>query len=205
MFAAQGQDARCPQARLLVRGKLPAQAVSHSTIRSSRISPGASPKVKVQATTRQCRRSAIPQPAGVVKRAKLAAGRGCTQPENSEIHSKSQKAKKSKSFTFRKKLHFSTFRAMFSLFDFSGKNSKSLTFRKKLHFSTFRAKIQKVSLFAKSCTFRLFGQCSHFSTFRAKIQKVALFAKSCTFDIYLSPFPARNIGYGWIWDMPPTC
>ena len=53
----------------------------------------------------------------------------CTQPENSEFHSKSQKAKKSKSFTFGKKLHF----------------------------STFRAKIRKVALFAKSCTFRLFG------------------------------------------------
>ena len=37
--------------------------------------------------------------------------------------------------TFRKKLQFSTFRAVFSLFDFSGKNSKSRTFRKKLHFS----------------------------------------------------------------------
>ena len=74
--------------------------------------------------------------------------------------------KNSKSRTFRKKLHFSTFRAIISLFDYSGKNSK------------------KVALFAKSRTFRLFGQFSHFSTFRAKIQKVALFAKSCTFRLF---------------------
>ena len=139
-----------------------------------------------------------------------------------------RKVKKSKSFTFRKKLHFSTFRA---------KNQKDALFAKSLtfrlfgqlsHFSTFRAKNQKVALFEISCTFRLFGQFSHFSTFRATIQKVALFEKSCTFrlfgqfshfstfgqkfkkshfshkvalfDIYLSPSSPKYR----IWDMSPT-
>ena len=74
------------------------------------------------------------------------------------------------------------------------KKSKSFTFRKKLHFSTFRAKIQKVTLFAKSCTFRLFGQFSRFSIFRAKIQKVALFAKSCTFRLFGQFFTFRCFG-----------
>ena len=115
--------------------------------------------------------------------AKLATGRGCTQPENSEIHSKSQKVKKfhfsqkvalfdfsgknSKSRTFRKKLHFSTFRAIFALFDFSGKNSKSRTFRKKLHFSTFRAVFSLFDCSGKNSKSRTFRTKLHFSTFRA--------------------------------------
>ena len=99
-----------------------------------------------------------------------------------------QKVKKSKSFTcftFRKKLHFSTFRAKIQKVALFAKRCTFRLFGQCSHFSTFRAKIQKVALFAKRCTFRLFGQCSHFSTFRARIQKVALFAKSCTFR-YLS-------------------
>ena len=124
--------------------------------------------------------------------------------------------------TFRKTLHFSTFRAVFSLFDFSGKNSKSRTFRKKLHFLTFRAKIQKVALFAKSCTFRLFGQLFTFRLFGQKfrkshfLQKVVFFSlfdfsgrnsKSRTFrkklHFSMSIYPLFNPKYG-IWDMSPT-
>ena len=224
-------------------------------------------------STRQCQ---VILPAGYLvhlgfaitwRKTKLATGRGCTQPENSEIHH--QKVSLfAKSCTFRlfgqkfKKSHFSTFRAIFSLFDFSGKNSKSRTFRKKLQISTFRAKVQKKKLpfsqkfalfdssgnfltfrlfgqkFKKShfsqkfalfdvsgsfLTFRLFGQKfkkSHFSqkvtlfdfrgnflTFRVfeqKFNKSHFSQKVAPFDIYLSPFPARNIGYGWFWDMPPT-
>ena len=94
--------------------------------------------------------------------AKLATGRGFAQPENAEIYSKSQTV-----VTCCKKCHFSTFRAVFSLVDFSGKMSKRFTFRNNFHFLTFwavfslfdfSAKNQTVKLFAKSDSFQLFEQ-----------------------------------------------
>ena len=91
--------------------------------------------------------------------AKLATGRGFAQPENAEIYSESQTV-----VTCCKKCHFSTFRAVFSLVDFSGKMSKRFTFCDFLTFWAvfslfdFSAKNQTVKLFAKSYSFQLFEQ-----------------------------------------------
>ena len=95
--------------------------------------------------------------------------------------------------------------------------AKSCTFRlfgQFCEFSTFRAKIQKVALFAQICTFRLFGQKfkkSHFSQkfalfdfsgkialfdFSGKNSKRRTFRKRLHFSTFISPLPARNIGYG---------
>ena len=115
--------------------------------------------------------------------------------------------KNSKSRTFRKKLHFSTFWSVFSLFDFSGKNSKSRTFRKKLHFSTFQAIFPLFDFSgknSKSCTFR---KKLHFSTFRAvfslfdfsgKNLKSRTFCKKLHFSMSIYSPKYR------IWDMSCT-
>ena len=73
------------------------------------------------------------------------------------------------------------------------------------HFSTFRATIQKVAFFAKKVAlFDFSGNVLTFRLFRQKFKKSNFSQEVALFDIYLSPFPARNIGYGWIWDMQPT-